>query len=343
MSGRDGDGASVVMSESAKAMTASESKAMNILSRWWQVGVLLLFIVLAPETLASTAFFNLFVLAGIWGIAVVGISLLASLGGQFTFGQAGVVSVGAYATAIITAKHGGPAILGIVVGIVVSIAVALLTAPILRLRGWYLTLATLALGYLFLQVETNLDSLTGGNDGIFGIPPLSVLGFGIRTKQAVFVTSWSIVLILTLAGRNLVESRFGRAARAIQADEEVARSLAIPASSYKTVMWVLAAIVASLSGSMYAHYARFISPGDFNVNQSTLLFIAILLGGYRSVFGALVALVFLISLPEISSGFLTSQLIMAITLILVYLISPGGLAGMSSSLVRRLGRVRRHA
>jgi branched-chain amino acid transport system permease protein len=316
---------------------------LPLLAAWWQFAVLALFIAIVPTALASTAYLNLLTLAGIWGIAAVGVSLLAGLGGQFTFGQAGLVSIGAYASAVVTVEHGGPPLLGVLVGIAITVAVALVTAPILRLRGWYLALATLALGYLVLHLEVNLAQVTNGNDGISGIPPLGLSGLTIEEETAFFVASWTVVAAFMLVGRNLAASRFGRAARAVQADEDAALSLAVPALRYKVAVWVLAAVMASVAGSMYAHYSRFISPSDFGVDHSITLFVAVLLGGHRSVFGTLVALAFLLSLPGLGNGAVASSLLTALALMVVYALSPGGLAGLGTAAVHRFAGEGRHA
>lgn len=314
---------------------APRPRIASIADNWWQPLLVLWLISVGPTVLASSAYLNTFTLAGIWGIALVGVSMLASLGGQFTFGHAGLVSIGAYATAIVTVEHAGPPWLGVMVGIAVACAVALATAPIMRLRGWYLALATLAMGYLFQEFAVNMKSLTKGNDGILGIQPLEIFGLRIAETSTFFVVSWSLVLVMMLGARNLGTSRVGYAARAVQVDEDAARSLAIPALRYKITVWVLAAVMASVSGSMYAHYARFVSPQDFGIHQSIVLFMAVLLGGYRSTFGALVALMFLISLPELGRGLASTTLITALALMVVYIMSPDGLAGLGRAALSR--------
>jgi branched-chain amino acid transport system permease protein len=312
----------------APAQLLPAGRTAALLSSWWQPLAVLGLVVLGPWALATSPYLNLLTLAGIWGIALVGVSMLAGLGGQFTFGQAGMVGIGAYASAIVTVDHGAPPALGVLAGVVVAAAVALATAPVLRLRGWYLALATLALGFLFQELAVNKHSLTGGNDGILGIGAFEIFGFRVHETSTYFVVCWSLVLALMLVARNLGRSRFGSAARAIQADEDAARSLGIPAVRYKVTVWVLAAVMASISGSMYAHYARFISPQDFGFHQSIVLFMALLLGGYRSTFGALVALVFLTCLPELGRDVAPTNLITAVALMAVYTLSPDGLAGL---------------
>jgi branched-chain amino acid transport system permease protein len=323
---------------------------VTTLGQWWQLLPVALLVIAGPALLGSSPYLNTVTLAGIWGIALVGVSMLASLGGQFTFGHAAMVSIGAYATSIVTVEHGGSAMLGVGAGAVLAAVVALATAPILRLRGWYLALATLAMGCLAQELAVNLKSLTGGNDGVIGVPPLDVLGFRVQETATFFMLSWSLVAVLMLGARNLELSRFGSAARAIQVDEDAARSLAIPALRYKVVVWVLAAVMGSLSGSMYAHYSRFVSPQDFGFHQSIVLFMAVLLGGYRSTLGALVALTFLFSVPELGRGLAPTALITALALMVVYALSPDGLAGLAAGavkscrgLVRRATKGARHA
>lgn len=321
-----------------------------MLGRWWQLVPVAVLAVAGPAFLGSSPYLNTVTLAGIWGIALVGVSMLASLGGQFTFGHSALVSIGAYATAIVTVDHGGSAMLGVGVGAALAAAVALATAPILRLRGWYLALATLAMGFLAQELAVNLKSLTGGNDGVIGVPPLDVLGFRVEETTTFFVLSWFLVAVLMLGARNLELSRFGSAARAIQVDEDAARSLAIPALRYKVVVWVLAAVMGAVSGSMYAHYSHFVSPQDFGFHQSIVLFMAVLLGGYRSTLGALVALTFLVSVPELGRDVAPTALITALALMVVYALSPDGLAGLAAgavkscrTLARRATRGPRHA
>jgi branched-chain amino acid transport system permease protein len=146
-----------------------------------------------------------------------------------------------------------------------------------------------------------------------------------------------------ILARNLGRGRFGRAARAMQADEEAAQGLGVPALRYKTAVYVLAAAMAALAGSLYVHYGRYISPEDFGIRQSVLLFTAMLLGGYRSVFGGLAALVFLVSLPELGRDFAETQLLTALALMIVYAISSEGLAGIGKAVVGKLGIGRAHA
>jgi branched-chain amino acid transport system permease protein len=181
---------------------------------------------------------------------------------------------------------------------------------VLRLRGWYLGVATIALAFLFQRVAINLKPITGGNDGITGIPPFSVAGFSFGTSKEIFVLAWALVLVLFILGRNLSDSRFGRAMAALHKDEDAALTLAIPTFRYKSTMWLLSAVPAAIAGSIFAHYSAYVSPVDFGLATSVTLFVAALLGGERSLIAALIALVFLVSLPAFTTtGVFNAELI----------------------------------
>jgi len=311
---------------------------------WWQPAVLVVWILVGTPLFEGSSVYPLLVLAGIYGIAVAGVSILAGLGGQITLGHAVFMAMGAYASALAATQWGRSPIEGILIGIAAALLLALVTSPILRLRGWYLAMATIAISYMLQQVLVNLKSVTGGNNGIFGIPPLSVGGLEVREESSYYVLAWSIVLVLLVLGRNIVRSRFGRALTAIHKDPDAAATVGINPARAKAVLWLVASVPAAVAGSVFAHYSMFIAPGDFDFSTSLLLFAAVVIGGERSIFGGLVMVTALVAMSAYVTETLTTDLMEAIALIVVYLVSPQGIAGIGSALVSRIrGGGGRHA
>jgi len=295
-----------------------------------QPGALAVFVVVAPLTLQDAGFFPLLVLAGIYGVAVVGVSMLAGLAGQLTLGHAAIVGVGAYASALGTVRWHLSPIVGLALGVACAVAVAAVTSPILRLRGWYLAVATIALAAVLQRVAVNLESITGGDNGIYGIPPFSVGGVEIHGQVANFYVAWTLILVLLVGGRNIVHSRYGRAMAAIHKDEDAAVTLAVPAMRYKATLWVMAAVPAAMAGTLFAHYSAYVSPNDFGLGLSATLFVAVILGGSRSMFASIVALTFLVCMPAFVPDNVPPDLVKGLALVLVYLLCPRGLGGLAA-------------
>ncbi|MTD52501.1 branched-chain amino acid ABC transporter permease [Amycolatopsis pithecellobii] len=311
---------------------------------WWQPAAILVWILVGTPLFGSSTVYPLLVLAGVYGIAVVGVSLLAGLGGQITLGHAVFMAMGGYASALSTAKWGLPPLAGFVIGVAAALVLALITSPILRLRGWYLAMATIAISFMLQQVIVNLKSFLGGNNGIFGIPPLSVAGAEVSGETSYFVLVWTVVLVLFLLGRNIARSRFGRSLIAIHKDADSASTAGINPARAKAVLWLVASVPAAIAGSLFAHYSMFIAPTDFAFSTSLLLFAAVVVGGERSIFGGLVMVTVLVAISAYASQTLTTDLVEATAMIVVYLVSPQGLAGLGTALVNRVrGRGRRHA
>ncbi|WP_250213485.1 branched-chain amino acid ABC transporter permease [Acrocarpospora catenulata] len=322
--------------------TAIGTARVERLVAWgWQPAAIVVWIFVATPLFGGSNVYPLLVLAGIYGIAVVGVSLLAGLGGQMTLGHAVFMAMGAYASALATTKWGLSPLAGMALGIAAALTLALVTSPILRLRGWYLAMATAAFSFLLQQVLVNLRDLTGGNNGIFGIPPLSVGGFEVTGEKSYFIFSWAAVLVLFLLGRNIARSRFGRSLTAIHKDTDAAATVGINPARAKAVLWLVAAVPAAFAGSVFAHYSAFIAPTDFAFATSLLLFLPVLVGGERSIFAGLVMVTVFMTTSAYVTQTLTTELMEAIAVIVICLLSPHGLAGLASTALSRLRAIGR--
>ena len=235
---------------------------------------------------------------GLASIVALGLVLLTGVAGQMSFGQAAFVGIGAYTTAVLTTRYDMSPWLSLPAAIALTAVIALFLGFItLRLSGHYLPLGTIAWGIAIYFLLGNLEWL-GKYSGIAEIPPLTVLGVRFGDGRTFYYLIWAVTLLALLAARNILDSRSGRAIRALKARTVMAESFGVDTARLKIVVFVYAAVLASLSGWLYAHFLRFISPQPFGVNASIdYLFMAVI-GGSTQVWGAVTGAALLTFLRE---------------------------------------------
>jgi ABC-type branched-subunit amino acid transport system ATPase component/ABC-type branched-subunit amino acid transport system permease subunit len=225
---------------------------------------------------------------GLYSIVALGLVLLTGVAGQTSFGQAAFVGLGAYTTAYLTTRYGTSPWLTLPIGLVITFAVALFLGFItLRMRGHYLPLATIAWGISLYLLFGNLDFL-GGNTGLTGIPPLALPGFELKSERHFYYLIWAIALGALWASSNLLDSRPGRAIRALKSGLEMVEAFGVDAARLKIVVFVYAGLLACISGWLYAHLQRFVNPSPFGINQGIEYLFMAVVGGAGSVWGAVV-------------------------------------------------------
>ncbi len=320
--------------------------------RWWGplalwggvfgVGVLLLPIVDALPFLTRA---NLVVFA-LHAIAAMGLTLVMGFAGQVSLGHAAFYGIGAYTSALLTAKVDWHPLPAMAAGAVIAAVVAALLGRIVfRLRGHFLAMATLAFGLVFYVVMRSWDSLTGGNQGTGGIPDFTLGRLRFDTDTSLYLLAWAVLVLGLVAARNLLASRPGRALVAMGASEVAAASVGIDVARTKMAVFALGAIYASVAGSLYAHYVTYVSPESFGLLPSLRFLVISTVGGIDSVWGAPLgsAAVVLLTegtrelVPRFVSGATGSYEIVAygLALVVVLLFLPRGLAGGIAALVRR--------
>ncbi len=250
--------------------------------------------------------FDALVRIGILTIVVVGLNLLMGYTGQASLGQAAFYGMGAYFSAIFTARASVVGIpdtianswwwpwLLIPAGMLITGFFAYLVGrPILRLKGHYLAMATLGLGIvvviLFREnfgISAKVLSLTGGSDGIPGIPRLRIGTYELWPVTRYYFLVWAMALLSIILSLNIVNSRVGRALRAIHSSDLAAEVIGVNTAEFKTRVFVLSAIMGSLAGSLYAHFQAAVSPPTFGFVASLDLVIMAAMGGMASVWGA---------------------------------------------------------
>jgi branched-chain amino acid transport system permease protein len=225
---------------------------------------------------------------GLFSMVALGLVLLTGVAGQTSFGQAAFVGLGAYATAYLTTALQWSPWLTLPVGLALTGVVALgLGFITLRMKGHYLPLATIAWGISLYFLFGNVEIL-GGHTGITGIPALSVFGVPLRDERLFYYLIWGLTLASLWATSNLLDSRPGRAIRALRGGLEMAESFGVDGARLKIVIFVYAALLACLSGWLYAHLQRFVNPTPFGINQGIEYLFMAVVGGAGSVWGAVV-------------------------------------------------------
>ena len=224
---------------------------------------------------------------GMSALAALGLVLLTGVGGLTSFGQAAFVGIGAYATAWLTTAAGGSPWLGLVLGLALAGAVALvLGAATLRLSGHLLPLSTIAWGLALYFLFGNLDVL-GRHSGISAIPPVSLGGFSFQSAVASYYLVWTVTGMAFLLAANLLGSRQGRAIRSLRGGTAMAESLGIDTFRVRLAAFVVCALCAALSGWLFAHVQRVISPTAFDIGTGIEYLFMAMLGGAGHVGGAL--------------------------------------------------------
>ncbi len=225
---------------------------------------------------------------GIGTLAVLGLILLTGVGGLTSFGQAAFVGIGAYTSAYLTINAGLSPWLTLLIGLALTTASALVLGWItLRMSGHYLPLATLGWGLSLYYLMGNMDAL-GKYDGMLNIPGLSLWGRDIGHGRVFFLLTSALVLLGILSLTFLLDSRAGRAIRALKSGSQMAESMGVNTIRFKIGIFLLAALFASLSGWLYAHYQRSVNPSPFGVQIGIEYMFMAVLGGVGHVWGALV-------------------------------------------------------
>lgn len=271
--------------------------------------------------------------------ALLGLSLFFTLSaGQLSLANAAFMGIGAYTAALLSVKTDAPFALALLAGALAPAVVAVpLGLPILRLRGVFLAIATIAFGEVVRIIALNLD-VTGGALGLSGIPAKTELWHIILALLATLYLLWRIR-----------DGRAGKAFAAIREDERVARTMGIDTTRYKLVAFVLGAAVAGLAGGLGAHFIYFISPGDYGFQRAVDILVFAIVGGIASFFGPVLGATLITLIPEfirdvkpfgIEPGW-ASLFINGLTLLLVMLFLPNGLISLITGAKRRFERKQR--
>ena len=279
-----------------------------------------------PLIWTDSHFHHLMVLSGIYAILALGLSLFLGYAGQISLGHAAFFGIGTYTTAFLTTRYGlSPAVALWVSALISSLFAYLVGKPILRLKGYFLALATLGFGEIFLVFVRETPDLTGGVIGIFGVPWFSLAGFSFDTYLRQYYLVWGVLIGLLLFSKNLARSKMGRALLAVATSEDAAASVGIDVARIKLGVFVLGAAFAGIAGNLFACTLSAANPESFGLNLSVLVVMMVILGGMGNLYGPIAGAIFLTWLTDVLSGYQEYSLpIFGIIIILLLIFFPEG-------------------
>src|SRR3954464_12545695 len=288
-------------------MSAQRASASSAVRRFSPALAVVLLLGIAPGVLPPF-YVTLLNYIGLYSIVALGLVLLTGVAGQTSFGQAAFVGLGAYTCAYLPTHYGASPGFTLLVGIAFTTLVALFLGFItLRMRGHYLPLATIAWGISLFYVFGNLEML-GGHTGMTGIPALTIGPMELKDERRYFFLIWLIALGALWATRNLLDSRPGRAVRALKGGLDMVEAFGVDAARLKIVVFVYAALLACISGFLYAHLQRFVNPSPFGINQGIEYLFMAVVGGAGSVWGAVVGATLITLLKQVLQDWLPNIL-----------------------------------
>lgn len=317
---------------------------MRLSSKATTLLILAAVIAIAPVFFPSSYYFRVGSLIFVNGLAVTGLVILIGYAGQISLGHAGFAGIGAYACALAPVHLGLHPAFAALLGAALSAGIAFLVGrPILRLKGYYLAVASLGFGILVSMVLSNEAQLTGGPDGM-AVPELGLraalkaIGIDLSNTEFWYAFSGFVLVLGAWLALNLYHSPTGRALRALHGSEIAARTVGVDVAHYKLVAFVISAVYASVSGSLLALQNKFITPDVAGFMHSIEMVTMTVLGGAGSVLGAILGAAILTTLPQVLTVFQEyEQLMLGLVMMLVMIFMREGLLPSIARRVRGRG------
>ncbi len=264
-------------------------------------------------------------------MAAIGLNLLTGYSGVISLGHGAFFGTGAYVTAILVAKHGWPHFAALVASAVVTFLLGVaLGIPTLRIKGTYLALVTLALATMFPQVIKRFSDVTGGTTGL-RVPRVKAPGWsGLANDQWQYYVVLVVFVVVFVAVRNLVKSRVGRALIASRDNEIAAETMGVNLALYRVVTFGLSSMIAGIGGALLVWKDGFVDPGQYGINLSITLLVAVVVGGSATLVGPPLGAFFVTFLPEWTPRERPelSPVIFGAMLVLLMIVAPGGFIGL---------------
>jgi len=305
--------------------------------------VLLAAVLVVPLVTHVNYFIHLAVLSFIFMIVAQGLNVIQGYTGYVSIAQGAFMGVGAYASALLSIRLGIPAWACLVIApLVTALSAVIAGYPSLRVKGHYFAIVTLALNMVVFTVLVNWISMTGGEPGLPGVPPLESIHIGDYVfksgkRQNFYYIAIAALLLCQGAVFLVMRSRVGQVLQAIRQNEMFVESLGVSVWHYKLFAFVFSAWMAGFAGALYAHYMGFISPTPFSVDASLNAILAVIMGGSGTLAGPLLGGALTILLPEVLRVAEIYRLaIYGVILILIVIYLPKGLVPALGSVCTRL-------
>ena len=272
-------------------------------------------------------YLQLITIIGINTLLALGLNMLLGYAGQISLGHAAFYGIGAYTTGILTVNYGLNPWIALFCAILLTILVSVIVGfPTLKLTGYYLGMGTLGFGMIVHIVLREWSSFTGGASGFMGIPPLEIGPISFFEPRNCFYLVWFTVVSSFILCKRIINSRMGRALKAIHDSENAAKAMGINTRNMKLKIFVFSAVLSALAGFFYAHMVSFISPESFSFLVSVKIVTMVVVGGMASIWGSLLGASLLTMLPEWLHSFSDFEMVVyGLILMVVMIITPQGL------------------
>jgi branched-chain amino acid transport system permease protein len=309
----------------------------------WILLISFLILMLAGPFFVGNFWLNKINLIGITLIAATGLNILVGYCGQLSIGQVGFIAVGAYTSAILTSKLGLPFPVSFICsGLMAGIIGLIFAIPSVRVKGFYLAIASIAAQFIIIWVISKWTGLTGGTSGMI-VPDASIFGFVFNSQKSFYYLIMGVALVCIFFAKNLARTRLGRAFIAIRDNDLAAEVMGINLFYYKMLAFFIGCFMAGIAGSLLAHWSVSISPDNFSFTESILYVGIIIIGGLGTTLGPILGVVLIrllqvgvtqatpwlqSALPGMPSGFATgiTPMLFGLIMVLFLIFEPRGLA-----------------
>ena len=304
-------------------------------------GVLAVILIALPFVVKNQYFLTVVAKIGCYAILGLGLNILTGYTGLVSLGHAGFVAIGAYTASLLAVTLGWsffPAMLaGMLVAAVIGVLVGL---PTLRVTGTYLSIITLGFGEIVKMVLMNWQDVTNGTLGVKNIPKPQIFGIKLTVaNNGMYFLILILIVLISLFCKSLIQSKTGRALRAIKTDEMASTMMGINITKYKILAFVVSAMICALGGALYSSLIGYIDPNTFNFDVSTLILSIVILGGMGTLRGMYVGAIVLVAFPEVSRSLMKYRFVLyGVILVLMMRFRPEGLLGWKSSLPYKLSK-----
>jgi branched-chain amino acid transport system permease protein len=286
-----------------------------------------------PFLLQNSFHYEVAIMCMFNAVICIGLNMLVGYTGQISLGHGAFAGLGAYVAVILSTSFEFDPVLSIIIScIVLAVLAFFVSKPVLKLEGHYLAMATLAVGIIISIVLTNESQLTGGPDGM-GVSQFHILGYVFEDDMQWYVLAAILLVFSIWALQNVVNSPFGRILRCIRDSETAAKAIGADVPYYKTYVFVISVVIATLAGSLYTYYSGFISPEQSGFMRSIELVVMIVFGGLGRIYGAVFGAIIITALPQ----FLTSlhdyeHMVYGAIIIFVMIFMPKGIVSIFDTL-----------
>ncbi len=297
-------------------------------------------LVVIPFFLDNDFYYEIAIVALLNAIIASGLNLLMGYAGQISLAHGAFAGLGGYISAILTGHYGLPPLLSIAIALIfMAIFAFILSKPILKLTGHYLAMATLGVGVIINIILNSEEDLTGGADGM-SVDSFTIFGFAPDSSWQWYLIAAILLIALLWLSENLINSPLGRILRSLHDSQRAGSSVGIDIAHYKSIIFVISVVIATLAGSLYAFFSGFISPQEASFGHSIELVVMVVLGGMGRLYGSVIGAFIITILPQFLTSFDEYQtLIYGAIIIFVMVFMPNGVI----SLFDRFGKEKRYA